>query len=92
MECRLETGRTHQIRIHMTESGHMLCGERVYVPARRGGPEDHSQAPRVMLHAAELGFVHPVTGEELRFTSPLPADMKKVLAALRKAHGTRGPL
>ncbi len=86
MECRLETGRTHQIRIHMTESGHTLCGERVYVPTRRGGPEDHSRAPRVMLHAAELGFVHPVSGAELRFTSPLPADMQKVLAALRKAH------
>jgi 23S rRNA pseudouridine1911/1915/1917 synthase len=86
MECRLETGRTHQIRIHMTESGHPLCGERVYFPTRRGGPEDRSRAPRVMLHAAELGFVHPVTGEELRFTSPLPADIKQVLAALRKAH------
>jgi 23S rRNA pseudouridine1911/1915/1917 synthase len=85
MECRLETGRTHQIRIHMTESGHMLCGERVYTQ-NRSGLEDHSHAPRVMLHAAELGFVHPVSGEELRFTSPLPADMQKVLAALRKAH------
>jgi len=85
MECRLETGRTHQIRIHMTESGHPLCGERVYFPTRRGGPEDHSRAPRVMLHAAELGFVHPVSGAELRFTSPLPADMRQVLAALRKA-------
>jgi 23S rRNA pseudouridine1911/1915/1917 synthase len=86
MECRLETGRTHQIRIHMTESGHMLCGERVYTQTRGGPMVDDSRAPRVMLHAAELGFVHPVTGEELRFTSPLPADMKKVLAALRKAH------
>jgi 23S rRNA pseudouridine1911/1915/1917 synthase len=84
MECRLETGRTHQIRIHMAESGHPLCGERVYATPRRDGPRDESRAPRVMLHAAELGFVHPVSGEELRFTSPLPADIKQVLAALRK--------
>lgn len=84
MECRLETGRTHQIRIHLSESGHPLCGERVYVSTRRGVMEDRSRAPRVMLHAAELGFVHPVSGAELRFTSPLPADMQRVLAALRK--------
>jgi len=86
VECRLETGRTHQIRIHMSESGHVVCGERVYVSSRRDGAMDESRAPRVMLHAAELGFVHPVTGEELRFTSPLPADMRKVLAWLRKAY------
>ena len=85
VECRLETGRTHQIRIHMAESGHPLCGERVYAAPRRDGPRDESRASRVMLHAAELGFVHPVSGEELRFTSPLPADIKQVLAALRKA-------
>jgi len=84
VECRLETGRTHQIRIHMAESGHPLCGERVYAAPRRDGPRDESRAARVMLHAAELGFVHPVSGEELRFTSPLPADIKQVLAALRK--------
>jgi 23S rRNA pseudouridine1911/1915/1917 synthase len=85
MECRLETGRTHQIRIHMAESGHVLCGERVYTQTRKGTPSDESRAPRVMLHAAELGFVHPVTGAELRFTSPLPEDMRRLLAALRKA-------
>jgi 23S rRNA pseudouridine1911/1915/1917 synthase len=86
MECRLETGRTHQIRIHMAESGHVLCGERVYTQTRKGTPADDSRAPRVMLHAAELGFVHPVTGAELRFTSPLPADMQRVLTALRKVY------
>jgi 23S rRNA pseudouridine1911/1915/1917 synthase len=86
VECRLETGRTHQIRIHMAETGHTVCGERVYASSRRDGKRDESQAPRVMLHAAELGFVHPVSGEELRFTSPLPADIRKVLAGLRKAH------
>jgi 23S rRNA pseudouridine1911/1915/1917 synthase len=84
VECRLETGRTHQIRIHLSETGHPVCGERVYVQSRRGAAKDESRAPRVMLHAADLGFVHPVSGAELRFTSPLPDDMRKVLAELRK--------
>lgn len=88
VECRLETGRTHQIRIHMAETGHMVCGERVYTQSRRGAAKDESRAPRVMLHAADLGFVHPVSGAELRFTSPLPADMRKVLADLRKRFPT----
>ncbi len=88
VECHLETGRTHQIRIHMSESGQQVCGERVYVRGRRDGRVDESGAARVMLHAAELGFVHPVTGEELRFTSPLPADMRKVIAGLRKHYAT----
>lgn len=86
VECRLETGRTHQIRIHMSESGHPVCGERVYGMSRRDGRQDESEAPRVMLHAAELGFVHPTSGEELKFTSPLPADIRKVLAGLRKRY------
>jgi 23S rRNA pseudouridine1911/1915/1917 synthase len=68
----------------MAESGHPVCGERVYFPTRRGGAKDESKAPRVMLHAAELGLVHPESGEELRFESPVPADMRQVLAALRK--------
>ncbi|MFM8413837.1 MAG: RluA family pseudouridine synthase [Planctomycetota bacterium] len=85
VECRLETGRTHQIRIHMAETGHPVCGERVYAPpARKGTPRDESRAPRIMLHAAELGFVHPVSGAELAFESPLPADMRQVIAGLRK--------
>ena len=88
VECRLETGRTHQIRIHMAETGHMVCGERVYCQTRRGGAKDESRVPRVMLHAADLGFVHPVSGEQLAFTSPLPADMRKVLADLRKRFPT----
>ncbi|MFM9057589.1 MAG: RluA family pseudouridine synthase [Planctomycetaceae bacterium] len=87
VECRLETGRTHQIRIHMSERGHPVCGERVYVQMRRHAPRDESRAPRVMLHAAELGFVHPVTGQELLFESPLPRDIRDVLARLRKEQG-----
>jgi 23S rRNA pseudouridine1911/1915/1917 synthase len=82
--CRLETGRTHQIRIHMAETGHPVCGERVYSAPRHLKLTDDSGAPRVMLHAAELGFVHPETGELIRFESPLPADMKKTLSLLRK--------
>lgn len=78
--CRLETGRTHQIRIHLSEAGHPLLGERVYV---RGYSGPVAAAPRVMLHAAELGFVHPATGEELRWICELPADMADVLASLR---------
>ena len=77
--CRLETGRTHQIRIHLAEAGHPLAGERVYM-RRWGGAV--IAAPRVMLHAAELGFVHPHTERERRFEEPLPADILAVLATL----------
>jgi 23S rRNA pseudouridine1911/1915/1917 synthase len=80
VECRLETGRTHQIRIHLAEAGHPLLGERVYGDRRHGAP---ALAPRVMLHAAELGFVHPTTGEELHFEERLPPDMEGVLDGLR---------
>ena len=83
VECRLETGRTHQIRIHLAEICHPLCGERVYAAPRKARVVDASRAPRVMLHAAELGFVHPVSGAELHFESPLPADFRRLLAALR---------
>ena len=68
----------------MAESGHPICGERVYAAPRKGARADDLRVPRVMLHAAELGFVHPVTGAELRFTSPLPADMRKVITGLRR--------
>jgi 23S rRNA pseudouridine1911/1915/1917 synthase len=77
--CRLETGRTHQIRIHMSESGHPLVGERVYV---RGFAGPLLAAPRLMLHAAELGFVHPVTERQVSWESALPEDMKATLARL----------
>ena len=92
VECRLETGRTHQIRIHLAEIGHTVCGERVYSAPRALQVEDSSGALRVMLHAAELGFVHPESGEDLKFSSPLPADMRKVLDRLRSLRGqtTRG--
>lgn len=84
VECRLETGRTHQIRIHLAEQGHPICGERVYAVSGRRAGRDELRPPRVMLHAAELGFVHPETGDEMRFESRLPADMQRVIAAVRK--------
>jgi len=85
LRCRLETGRTHQIRIHLAELGHPVCGDKVY-RGRRGLPPlpDESGAPRLALHAAELGFVHPVTKEELHWTMPLPADLEDFLNRLRK--------
>lgn len=84
LSCRLETGRTHQIRIHLSELGYPVCGERVY--NRRAHGEvipDRSQAPRLALHAAELGFVHPVTGLTLHWTMPLPPDLERLLNSLR---------
>ncbi len=80
IECRLETGRTHQIRIHLSEQGHTLCGEGTYTHALGKPPvRDTSGAPRQALHAAELGFVHPITGEELHFRAPLPEDLRRWL-------------
>ena len=67
ISCRLETGRTHQIRIHMAELGHAVCGETVYNrPLNEPPVADSSGAPRLALHATELGFIHPTTAE--RFT------------------------
>lgn len=84
IECRLETGRTHQIRIHLSEIGHMLCGEKTYTHLPGEKPSrDKSAAPRQALHAAVLGFVHPVTGEELTFRTRLPRDLTDWLARLK---------
>jgi 23S rRNA pseudouridine1911/1915/1917 synthase len=80
VECRLETGRTHQIRIHLAERGNPLVGERVYAKNYRG---QLLPAPRLMLHARELSFEHPSTGERLEFSQAMPQDMQSVLAALR---------
>jgi 23S rRNA pseudouridine1911/1915/1917 synthase len=78
--CTLETGRTHQIRIHLSEAGHPLVGERVYMrPSAQA-----IRAPRLMLHAAELGFVHPATGRDVRWELAPPADFQAVLARLRR--------
>ena len=84
LSCRLETGRTHQIRIHLAELGHPVCGEKVY--NRRPGGEpiaDASGSPRLFLHALELGFVHPITGEALEWDMPLPPDLRETLEKLQ---------
>lgn len=80
IECRLETGRTHQIRIHLSEAGNPLVGERVYA---KNNPHPTIAAPRLMLHAMQLGFRHPTTNAELDFEQPLPPDIAEVLARLR---------
>jgi 23S rRNA pseudouridine1911/1915/1917 synthase len=85
VECRLETGRTHQVRIHLAESGTPLCGERVYDRPLHGKPlPDHSGARRPALHAASLGLQHPQTGQWLAWQSELPADLKTLLKRLRR--------
>ncbi len=81
-EVRLETGRTHQIRIHLAEAGHPLVGERVYIRDFVAGGGRQLAASRLMLHARTLGFVHPTSGEVLSFSSPLPPDLVMVLAAV----------
>ncbi|MEM8578159.1 MAG: RluA family pseudouridine synthase [Pseudomonadota bacterium] len=87
--CRLETGRTHQIRVHMAHAGHGLVGDPVYggarkLPAAMQGADAVRAFPRQALHAAQLGFVHPVSGETLRFDAPLPRDMADLIAALSR--------
>jgi 23S rRNA pseudouridine1911/1915/1917 synthase len=85
VECRLETGRTHQVRIHLGEAGTPLCGERVYDRPLHGKPlPDASGARRPMLHAASLALTHPTTGRRLTWTSEPPTDFREVLARLRK--------
>jgi 23S rRNA pseudouridine1911/1915/1917 synthase len=82
LRCRLATGRTHQIRVHLAEAGHPVVGDPVYLrrtpAAARSLAEPVRQAllafPRQALHAATLGFRHPVTGQALSFTAPPPAD------------------
>jgi len=85
VECRLETGRTHQVRIHLGEASTPLCGERVYDRPLHGKPlPDASGASRPMLHAALLGIAHPATGQRMTWEAPLPADMSALLGRLRK--------
>lgn len=83
-ECRLETGRTHQIRIHLAESGHMICGEKMYV-RQPGGKRilDESGAPRLALHAFRLEFRHPITGKPIVVESPLPRDLSAFVNRLQ---------
>jgi 23S rRNA pseudouridine1911/1915/1917 synthase len=84
VECRLETGRTHQIRVHMASIGHALLGDAVYgrTPGKLVPLLKDLAFERQALHAATLGFVHPVTQEKLCFESPLPADMVALIGRL----------
>ncbi len=75
--CRLETGRTHQIRVHLASIGHPLVGDPAY------GRQQPIAFGRQALHAARLGLVHPVTREAMSWTSPLPDDFGALLASLR---------
>lgn len=91
VECRLETGRTHQVRIHLGEAGTPLCGERIYDRPLHGKPHaDASGARRPMLHAAELGFEHPAMGKRMLWKSALPEDMQALLGRLRKTSRAEG--
>jgi len=94
LECWLETGRTHQIRVHLAHAGHGLIGDPVYGGRRKLSPQAlgpggaaavaAAQAfPRQALHAATLGFTHPVSGADLSFAAPLPADINALIEAFR---------
>ena len=87
---RLHTGRTHQARVHLAHTGHPIAGDVMYGPAapRRGGGQAGAALRRLerpALHAAEIAFRHPGTGDPVRFAAPLPEDFEKTLAALRSA-------
>ena len=92
INCWLETGRTHQIRVHLSHAGHALIGDQTYGGRRKVAPKVMGEAlaaelngfPRQALHAATLGFRHPVSGDELSFEAPLPEDMATVLEKLRE--------
>ncbi|HTN40186.1 MAG TPA: RluA family pseudouridine synthase, partial [Asticcacaulis sp.] len=86
LTCRLETGRTHQIRVHMAHLGCPCLGDPVY---GSGAPAKEVQAilkdldfSRQALHAGLLGFIHPITGDKLKFKAPLPDDMQELADAL----------
>ena len=84
VECRLETGRTHQVRVHLASIGHALLGDPVYgrTPSKLRPLLQRLGFHRQALHAAELGFIHPVTGATHHFASPTPVDMRELIVEL----------
>jgi 23S rRNA pseudouridine1911/1915/1917 synthase len=88
IECRLETGRTHQVRVHCASIGHPLLGDPAYgrTPKSLRPVLERLGFARQALHAAELGFVHPVTGENIRFSSDIPQDMAELIDELRDSN------
>jgi 23S rRNA pseudouridine1911/1915/1917 synthase len=84
VECRLETGRTHQVRVHMSSIGHTLLGDPVYgrTPSALRPILQRLEFSRQALHAAELGFIHPVKEEKVHFVSPVPPDMRALIEEL----------
>ncbi len=95
VECRLETGRTHQIRVHLTHLGFPLVGDQTYGRQRTppASLDEETRAalagfPRQALHAKTLGFVHPINGENLQFTSELPGDLSQLVEVLRRIKST----
>ncbi len=84
VECWLETGRTHQIRVHLAHAGHPLVGDWTYGRTRSGTDPALAGFPRQALHATTLGFVHPVTGRAMRFEAPPPDDFTGLLTVLRR--------
>lgn len=100
LECRLETGRTHQIRVHMAHLGHGVMGDPLYGRPKRAGqmPDSHSRTalarlrafPRQALHAKTLSFAHPLSGAEMDFSAEMPADMAGLIALIDNAITERG--
>ena len=100
LECRLETGRTHQIRVHMAHLGHGVMGDPLYGRPKRAGqmPDSHSRTalarlrafPRQALHAKTLSFAHPISGAEMDFSAEMPDDMTGLMALIDDAITERG--
>ena len=82
VRCKLRTGRTHQIRVHMKHIGHPIVGDKTY-----GVKKEEFNLTGQLLHAGKIGFIHPVTQEKVYYYAPLPEDFEKVLTILRKRGG-----